>query len=127
MSDLTYIIGYVLLFLLNAQMLSSWLVNPIAHREEAFFGLRVRPEVLSGPGQRVLHQYRVWLVATFIAFEAINLWLPIYLHKLSYLLYLRSASNVLWPVCTIMLFGILTRSISRLADGSTSTPRIRRC
>lgn len=111
MSDLTYIIGYMLLFLLNAQMLSSWLVNPIAHREEAFFGLRVKPEVLSGPGQRVLHQYRVWLVTTFIAFETINLCLPIYLHKLSYLLYLRSASNVLWPVCAIILFGVFQERV----------------
>src|SRR5262245_17928496 len=114
MSDLTYIIGYVLLFLLNAQMLSSWLASPMVHREEAFFGLRVKPEVMSGPGQRILHQYRVWLVAAFIAFEAINLLLPIYLRKLSYLLYLRSASNVLWPVCAILLFGIFQERVKVL-------------
>ena len=111
MSDLTYIIGYALLFLLNAQMLSSWMVSPIAHREEAFFGLRVRPETLSGPGQHILHQYRVWLVTAFVGFEAINLFLPIYLHKLSYLLYLRSASNLLWPICAIALFGVFQERV----------------
>src|SRR5437762_1913421 len=101
MSDLSSLIGYVLLFLLNLQMLLSWRQNPVVHGEEAFFGLRVSREAFEGAGQLVLRQYRLRLAAGFLVIEGLNLFLPIYSGRISWLLNLRGISNLLFPVFAI--------------------------
>ncbi|HZS10053.1 MAG TPA: DUF1648 domain-containing protein [Blastocatellia bacterium] len=106
MSDLSYLIGYVLLLLLNLQMLLSWRQNPVAHGEEAFFGLRVSREAFDGAGRLVLRQYRARLAVGFLLIEGLNLFLPIYVGRISWLVTLRGISNLLFPVFAIRLFGL---------------------
>lgn len=68
----------ILLFGVDLIILVAFLFLPVMRGEDAFFGVRVSPEVFRGEGRKVLHRYRLWLVMTFVEIEAIGLLVTFY-------------------------------------------------
>jgi uncharacterized membrane protein len=69
---------HILLFAVDLFMLAVFMFVPVMRGDDAFFGVRVSPEVYRGEGRRLLHRYWFWLVMTFIEIEAIGLLILFY-------------------------------------------------
>jgi uncharacterized membrane protein len=68
---------FIALLLVDFILLAAFIFMPVMRGEDAFFGVRVSPEVYRGEGRRILHRYWFWLVLTFIQVELIG-WLVSY-------------------------------------------------
>jgi len=93
---------------LDVIILASFMYMPVLRDEEAFFGVRVSPEVYHGPGRRILHRYWFWLVVTFLEVEAIGLLVSIYRFQLPYA---RIASVLLLTSAGIIFYLIFYRQV----------------
>lgn len=66
------LLAFVAWLLMDALIvLISWYM-PVSRAEEAFFGVRVSPEFYRDHGHRLLLQYRLWLVLTFLQIEILG-------------------------------------------------------
>src|SRR5438045_7835319 len=63
----------ILWLVMDVVIMSVFFYMPVTRGEEAFFGVRVSPEVFSGQGREILRRYRFWLVSTFVELELIAL------------------------------------------------------
>ncbi len=63
--------AFILVFIIDLGLLISLMALPVMKGEDAFFGVRVSPEVYQGEGRRILHRYRFWLVMTFVEIEVL--------------------------------------------------------
>ena len=69
---------YLLLLAFGLLMLLAFMYVPVMRGEDAFFGVRVSPEIYRGEGRRLLHRYWLWLFLIFIQIEAIGLLISFY-------------------------------------------------
>jgi uncharacterized membrane protein len=89
-------------------LLAVFMHMPVSRKEEAFFGVRVSPEVYNGVGRSILKRYRFWMFLTFIEIETIGLILSIYRNQMPYA---RIVSQMLLIASAVILHMIFYRQV----------------
>jgi uncharacterized membrane protein len=89
--------------LIGAFLLALCMYTPVTRGEDAFFGVRVSPEVYNGEGKRLLHQYYFWLVMTFLEIEAIGILISAFrpqvlIARLTLLILFMPAAQILYVI-----------------------------
>lgn len=102
---------FILLLSTDLIMLACFMFMPVMRGEDAFFGVRVRPEVYRGEARRVLHRYWLWLVMTFIEIEGIGLIVSYYKGHTEFV---QIAPHFLFPPCAMLFYVIFYRQAKRL-------------
>ena len=92
-------------------MLAVFMFVPVMRGEDAFFGVRVSPEVYRNEGRRLLHRYRLWLFLIFIQIEAIGLLVSFYKGRTEFA---QVAPRFLFLPCVMLFYVIFYRQAKRL-------------
>jgi uncharacterized membrane protein len=101
----------IVMLSVDVLLLLFFMWMPVMRGEDAFFGVRVSPEVYRGEGRRVLHRYWFWLVSTFIEIEAIGL---IFSHYKGRSELAQVAPRLLLMPCVIFFYVFFYRQAKRL-------------
>jgi uncharacterized membrane protein len=104
------------LLAVDAGLLSYFLELPTLQREDAFFGIRVSPEVYGGTGRRILRRYRFWLALAFLLIESAALSVFIYSSnttdlRIGSITYPRIIALLLLAVTAILIYAASHRQL----------------
>ncbi|HEX8844898.1 MAG TPA: DUF1648 domain-containing protein [Pyrinomonadaceae bacterium] len=102
---------FMLLLPVDLIMLVALMFMPVMRGEDAFFGVRVSPEVYRGEGRRVLRRYWFWLILSFIQIEAIGLVVTYYREQTEFA---QIVPHFLFPSCAMLFYVIFYRQAKRL-------------
>ena len=75
---------FITLLLVDFIMLACFMFAPVMRGPDAFFGVRVSPEVYGSEGRRILRRYWFWLVLTFVQIELIGWLVSLYKGRMEY-------------------------------------------
>ena len=103
--------SFILLFPIDLIMLAFFMFMPVMRGEDAFFGVRVRPEVYRGEGRRILRHYWFWLVMTFVEIEAIGLIVSFYKGRTEFA---QVAPRLLLIPCAMLFYAIFYKQAKKL-------------
>jgi uncharacterized membrane protein len=101
----------ILLLGFDLLMLAVFMFVPVMRGEDAFFGVRVSPEVYKGEGRRLLHRYWLWLFLIFIQIEAIGLLVSFYKGRTEFA---QVAPRFLFVPCVMLFYVLFYRQAKRL-------------
>ncbi|MDT4896786.1 MAG: hypothetical protein QOH25_1863 [Acidobacteriota bacterium] len=101
----------ILLLGFDLLMLAVFMFVPVMRGEDAFFGVRVSPEVYRNEGRRLLHRYWLWLFLIFIQIEVIGLLVSFYKGRTEFA---QIAPRFLFLPCVMLFYVIFYRQAKRL-------------
>jgi uncharacterized membrane protein len=92
-------------------MLVVFMFVPVMRGEDAFFGVRVSPEVYRNEGRRLLHRYWLWLFLIFIQIEVIGFLVSLYKGRTEFA---QIAPRFLFVPCVMLFYVLFYRQAKRL-------------
>jgi uncharacterized membrane protein len=101
----------ILLLGFDLLMLVVFMFVPVMRGEDAFFGVRVSPEVYRNEGRRLLHRYWLWLFLIFIQIEVIGLLISFYKGRTEFA---QVAPRFLFLPCVMLFYVLFYRQAKRL-------------
>jgi uncharacterized membrane protein len=102
---------FISLLAFDLLLLAIFMFVPVMRGEDAFFGVRVSPEVYAGEGRRLLRRYWFWLVMIFIEIEVIGLIVSYYRGRAEFA---QVAPQLLLLPLTMLLYVVFYRQAKRL-------------
>jgi uncharacterized membrane protein len=102
---------FILFFAVDLILLAFFMFMPVMRGEDAFFGVRVSPEVYRGEGRRILRRYWFWLALTFLEIEAIGLLVSSYRGSSEFA---QVAPRLLLMPCVMLFYVIFYKQAKRL-------------
>jgi uncharacterized membrane protein len=102
---------WIFLLAFDLFLLMVFMFVPVMRGEDAFFGVRVSPEVYKGEGRRLLRRYWFWMVMIFIEIEAIGFVFLLYKGRTEFT---QVAPRLLLLPITMLLYVVFYRQAKQL-------------
>lgn len=103
--------SFILLLVFDLFLLAVFMFVPVLRGEDAFFGVRVSPEVYRGEGRRLLRRYWFWMVMIFIEIKAIGLLVSYYKGRTEFT---EVAPRLMLLPLTMLLYVVFYRQAKKL-------------